>query len=109
MADREKVIDLVQQLIEVCPRYWARLIADHLINNGTLQFPVKIGASIWDIYCLTPREGKVSYIGYDGENFEIYVRFKNGDRDITKLIGMNQLNKKFFLSEEDAYEALNDD
>ena len=34
MADREKLIELIQSAVGGCARYWAELIADILIANG---------------------------------------------------------------------------
>lgn len=80
-------------------------ISKSVAKRGIPLAPIKVGDSIWDIYCGSPREGKVVYLGYDGKKFEIYVRFNSGDRYVTKLIGVKQINKEFFLSEDDAFEA----
>lgn len=80
-------------------------ISKSVAKRGVSLMPIKVGDSIWDIYCGSPREGKVVYLGYDGKKFEIYVRFNSGDRYVTKLIGVKQINRTFFLTVEDAFEA----
>lgn len=84
-------------------------ISKSVANRGVPLALIKVGDSLWDIYCGSPREGKVVYLGYDGKKFEIYVRFGMGDRYVTKIIGVKQINKTFFLTEEDAFEAMYDD
>lgn len=105
MVDREKLIDLVQDSTNGCARYWASLIADHLIDNGIILPPVKLGDSVWDIYYSKPREWKVAYIGYNGEDFDISLRFQNGARVRTRRIDGNLINRTIFLSREDAIRA----
>lgn len=34
MADRNKLIDLIQNAVGGCARHWAEVIADYLIANG---------------------------------------------------------------------------
>ena len=97
MTDREKIASLIEKITKGYEDLWVSLL------------PIKIGASVWDIYCLAPREGKVVYIGYDGKDFEIYVRFHNGGQYITKLISARHLNRTFFLSYEDALRSLSYD
>ncbi len=36
MSDREKLIELIQNAVDGCARYWAELIADHLLKNGVV-------------------------------------------------------------------------
>ena len=105
MTDREKLIDLVQDSTNGCARYWASLIADHLIENGILMPPVKIGQSVWDIYFSKPREWKVAHISFNGSGYELCLRFKNGARTRTKLINDKYLHRLFFLDHDEAVKA----
>ena len=102
MIDRERLTNLVQDATKGCARYWASLIANHLIENGIILPPIKLGDSVWDIYYTKPREWKVVYIGYNGEDFDISLRFQNGARARTKLISGKHINRIYFLSKEDA-------
>lgn len=36
MSDREKLIELIQEAVDGCARYWAELIADYLLKNGVV-------------------------------------------------------------------------
>lgn len=49
MSDREKLIELIQSAVNGCDRYWAELIADHLIANGaTVQQWIPVSERIPD-------------------------------------------------------------
>ena len=109
MIDKERLTTLVQDATKGCARYWASLIADHLIDNGIILPPIKLGDSVWDIYYHKPREWKVAYIGYNGEDFDISLRFKNGARTRTRMINGKHLNRLIFLTREEAIKALCND
>lgn len=104
MADKEK---LIEKIINAsgCLRYYAELIADKLLSDGIILPPVKLGDSVWDIYYSKPREWKVAYIGYNGKEFDISLRFKNGARTRTRRINDKLINKNIFLTREDAIKA----
>lgn len=104
MDDREYLIEKIMDASK-CIRYYAEQIADKLLSDGIILPPVKLGDSVWDIYYSKPREWKVAYIGYDGKEFEISLRFKYGARTRTKLISSKHLNRMFFLEYEDAVKA----
>ena len=38
-AQKELLIDLIQQAVDGCARYWASLIAEHLLKNGLRLSP----------------------------------------------------------------------
>lgn len=44
---KERLIELIQEAVDGCARYWAELIAEHLIANGAIVPPCKVGDDIW--------------------------------------------------------------
>lgn len=50
MTERERLIELIQNAVNGCARYWAEIIADHLLSNGVIVPPVKIGQTVYPLY-----------------------------------------------------------
>jgi len=46
---RDRLVELIQNAVDGCASYWAELIADHLIENGVVVPPVKVGYYAWFI------------------------------------------------------------
>lgn len=46
---RERLIELIQDSVHGCARHWAEVIADHLIENGVIVPPCKVGQTV---YCI---------------------------------------------------------
>ena len=46
---RDRLIELIQNAVGGCARYWAEVIADHLLANGVIVPPVGIGQTV---YCI---------------------------------------------------------
>ena len=82
-------------------------IADVPTAKGVLFPPVKIGQELWDIYYNKPRKWKVSYVGYNGEEWYISIAyFKNNSELVTRQIASRYLNRLYFLTKEEAEMAL---
>lgn len=49
MNERERLIELIQKSVDGCARNWAEKIADHLLENGVIVPPVKVGNTVFGI------------------------------------------------------------
>lgn len=47
MTQKERLVELIIQSIDGCARHWAEVIADHLLSNGVIVPPCKVGDSVW--------------------------------------------------------------
>lgn len=83
------------------------VIADCLLANGALCPQVKIGQELWDIHYNKPRKWEVCYIGYNGEEWFITLKyFKNKNDFASRQIASRYLNRLYFLTKEEAEKAL---
>ena len=44
---RDRLVELIQNAVDGCASYWAELIADHLIANGVVVPPCKVGTTVY--------------------------------------------------------------
>lgn len=44
---RERVIKLIQSSVDGCARHWAEVIADHLLANGVIVPPCRVGDTVY--------------------------------------------------------------
>ena len=52
MTDRDRLIELIQNAVNGCASYWAKIIADYLLANGVIVPPCKVGDMVYKIdYC----------------------------------------------------------
>jgi hypothetical protein len=42
MTEKAKLVDLIQAAVGGCSRYWAEVIANHLLANGVIVPPCKV-------------------------------------------------------------------
>ena len=85
----------------------AENIADDLLENGVIVPPVEIGQELWDIHYNKPRKWEVCYIGYNGEECFINIKyFKNRHDFATRQIAGRYLNRLYFFTKEEAEQAL---
>ena len=108
MTEREKLIELIQNAVDGCARHWAEIIADHLLSNGVIVPPVKLG-STHKIY--VPIAGttvvyatKVYAIGVDGDG-DMMINPKEYPEEVISISGVN-IGKTVFLTKEEAEKAL---
>jgi hypothetical protein len=47
---RDSLVELIQNAVGGCARHWAEIIAVHLIENGVVVPPCKVGDDIWWVY-----------------------------------------------------------
>ena len=53
---RDRLIELIQASVDGCAHHWAKVIADHLLANGVIVPPCKIGDTVFVIP--TPENGR---------------------------------------------------
>lgn len=46
---RDRLIELIQNAVNGCARHWAEIIADHLLANGVIVPPCKVGDTVYRI------------------------------------------------------------
>lgn len=99
---REKLIELLQE--EFYDEYDFAAIADHLIENGVIVPPVKVGQTVWYQWEALLDNGTVFAIGIDGRNkMWISVRYISG---LTYYHTSDDIGKTVFLTKEAAEAAL---
>ena len=100
---RDSLIELIQDGVGGCARNWAEVIADHLLANGVIVPPVKVGQTVYGIFY----PGKVEPI--------TVVEICIGDGDVLILSDTNgedtffhplDIGKTVFLTREEAEKAL---
>ena len=97
---KEKLIELIQESVR-CTRNLAEVIADHLLENGVIVPPCKVGDDIYYIseygkVCCSEKDVKgIIYLG--GSDFEIMDMDRNIDKIGTRYC---------FLSRDEAEKAL---
>ena len=46
---KERLVELIQESVGGCARNWAEIIADHLLANGVIVPPCKVGDTVYGI------------------------------------------------------------
>ena len=95
---RDRLVELIQNAVDGCASYWAELIADHLIANGVVLPPCKVGDKVYafsyprtDIIVID--EETVESLSFQVETDECYY-----DED--------KFGKTVFLTKEEAEQKL---
>ena len=99
---RDRLIELIQNSVGGCARHWAEVIADHLLANGVIVPPCKVGQTVYYISGFNGDEKicgkKVKRILFDNEGLVFTVRGMYMDFNIPE----NEL----YITREEAEEAL---
>ena len=99
---RERLIELIADAVGGCSTYWAGLIADHLLANGVIVPPCKVGDVVYFITSteegLEVEEAQIEEINYDGDLLSYLASSKYCSFDISL--------KEIFLTKEEAEQAL---
>jgi hypothetical protein len=116
MTDRERLIELIQNAVNGCARHWAEIIADHLLANGVIVPPCKVGDSCYPLNASETEltcEEKISRITISERNIIIgyYEHWDYSNRcrktDTWRLpLRTRILGKGVFLTREEAERAL---
>lgn len=87
MTQKERLVQLIIDSVNGCARNWAEVIADHLLANGVIVPPCKVGDDVWviDYECGEPIDVSCVRFLATAENFIIATAFVN-DYDIEETI-----------------------
>ena len=97
---RDRLVELIQNSVNGCARHWAEVIADHLIANGVIVPPCKVGDTVWVydfMWGLIPCKGDRPYHCICGEEGGCTFKMSFTDDDFGKTV---------FLTREEAEQAL---
>ena len=76
---RERMIELIQDAVGGCARHLAEIIADHLLANGVIVPPCKVGDTVYYITGIHGRivgEATVEEIYFSESDFSFLVSTK---------------------------------
>ena len=100
MSDREKLVELIHHCTS-CEECRDLDIADHLLSNGVVVPPCKIGDEVWGIRSYRgvkhPQQGRVDEM-YFTSDMRLNIRVKH--------ICIGEWGKKIFATREEAEAAL---
>ena len=110
---RERLATMVQDAVGGCARHWAEIIADHLIENGVILPPCKVGDTVYRVMAdkriKQPYKYKVIGLWYSADetcNNLHLVRYVNGKFDSSLSVPFCEFNRILFLTREEAEKAL---
>lgn len=107
---KETLIELIQNAVGGCARNWAEVIADHLIANGVIVPPVKVGQTVYKISRNKVKGCEVVFVGLSADEKCSYFNFVENYADGTfykaHSMGFNAIGKIVFLTREAAEAAL---
>lgn len=105
---RDRLIELIQTSVGGCARHWAEVIADHLLANGVIVLPCKIGATLYDVTEFV--EGIDCPDFYELNDNVMYVEKTKGGNILFSYDGVyiehDDIGKYIFLTREEAEKAL---
>ncbi len=107
MTEREKLIELIQNAVNGCARHWAEIIADHLLANGVIVPPCKVGDSCYPLWHSRNKpivERKISRITYSARN--TIIGYYENDGQYRPPLRTRILGEDVFLTKEEAEKAL---
>lgn len=81
----------------------AQKFVDHILADGWMRPPVKIGQELWDIHYNKPRKWEVVYLGYNGKEWHINIHWWK-DRHNFKTLSITYpfIGKEWYLTKEEA-------
>ena len=109
---RDGLIEMIQNAVGGCARNWAEVIADHLLANGVIVPPCKVGDKAYHLTNTDTLEefgiseifeGKVCSISKEEETLWIFARYDNG---LNFWYTEKDIGKNLFLTKEEAEKAL---
>jgi hypothetical protein len=111
---KEILSNMIQDSVGGCAKYWADLIADHLLDEGVIVPPCKVGDVVW---VLNRSRGAI----YGNKVVCIKVRGESPNKNTIRVEHHNrvaeasyrkytwsQFGKQVFLSKEEAEKALSE-
>lgn len=126
MTERERLIELITEAHEYCLKYvddcafnqeplaftFEQMFADHLLANGVIVPPCKVGDMLYYPFVAVDVEGKEfgemasgEAVSFSKDNRQkwVYSRYGNG---LTMWYTFDDIGKTVFLSREEAEKAL---
>lgn len=111
---REKLIDLIAEVLGSvnCARLWAKDIADHLLAEGVVVPPCKVGQTLYALWSggrkgIGVAEFEVRSINLDTpEDMEIVYRSKKLNATMCRYANASDIGKTLFLTREEAEKEL---
>ena len=102
MSDRDRLIELIQNSVDGCARHWAEIIADHLIENGVIVLPIKIGDKFYTKYGYSATVESIRLFP-DGD-----IVFCGGNKGTSDYIPFHskEIGEYVFLTKEEAEQKL---
>lgn len=100
MTQKDRLVELIIESVNGCARNWAEVIADHLIENGIIVPPVKVGDVVYYPIRHTNKvmELFVREIVYTGDKIQCYASYL--------AFTVDNIGKTVFLTREGAEKAL---
>lgn len=118
MNDRDRLIGLIQDAVNGCARHWAEIIADHLLANGVIVPPCKVGQTVYYLFQFSDtrilpfvRKAKVRKIYCANSKMQFLVDCELKDtkeKGIIRAWYFDAFGKTVFLTKEEAEKALNE-
>lgn len=111
MRMRDRMIEVIQDTVGGCDRYWAERIADALIDKGAVMFPCRIDQTV---YGVVREDGEVSVKDFAVDSLRLEYHPK-GNVMVIELIGhsivpvyvdVDKYHRYFHDTREDAEKAL---
>lgn len=111
MEQRERLIELIIESVNGCARNWAEVIADHLLTNGLIVPPVKVGQSVFLVftpkYPANPSDKGKWFLCQDGVQRIIYgAKGLSIETWNMGTIPEKEIGKKLFFDKAEAEKAL---
>jgi hypothetical protein len=104
---RDRLIELIQDSVGGCARHWAEIIADHLLAEGVIVPPCKVGQTVYVLgqtgHTPTVLKGTVDQLVFNKNNPHIDVGFENS---FAWDYRAEDFGKTVFLTREEAEQAL---
>ena len=114
---RDRLIEMIQNSVGGCARRWAEVIANHLLSNGVIVPPCKVGDTVyvindWEVEKTTVFSMKIESTDSHWMTFveakiiDHGIKFKEGHWYMLKTF---VFGKTIFLTREEAEKALREE
>ena len=115
---RDRLVELIQNSVDGCASYWAELIADHLIANGVIVPPCKVGDKVYCINTFFQNDTRINVCEVDaihitsgknkfGHKKPSYALVRDTNmKQLSSRIYFENFGKTVFLTKEQAEQKL---
>lgn len=108
---RDRLVELIQNSVNGCAKHWAEVIADHLLANGVIVPPCKVGDTLYVISQMKDkrflpfiREYEVTSILIKRKSIVIYHEMDG----YIKIFKQTDFGRTVFLSKVEAERVVTD-